>query len=99
MAARRSAHPAKLANSHIIERGSDAEEDTTESRRRTSLTGTSGLTLATSVRIRGAISDGSAEVRTNRAIDLGIWRFKPAACGYGMYRAPVISAGARPARV
>lgn len=59
MAPRRRAHPAKLAKSHIIERGSETEDDTTASMLRTSLTGTSGFTLATSVRIRAAIPDGS----------------------------------------
>ena len=76
MAARRRAQPAKPAKSHIIERGSVTEDDTTASRLRTSLTGTSGLTLATSARSRAAIADGSAEERTTRAIDRGIWRFE-----------------------
>jgi len=99
MAASRSAHPAKLAKSHIIERGSETEDDSTASRLRTSLTGTSGFTLATNVRSRAVSSDGSAEDRTKSAIALGIWRLRATPCGYGMYRAPVISAGARPDRV
>ena len=81
IAARRRAHPAKLAKSHIIERGSETEDATTDSMVSTSLTGTSGFTLATISRIPAATRDGSPDVRTNSDIATGICRFRATACG------------------
>src|SRR5258707_1222756 len=71
MAARRRAHPAKAAKSHIIERGSVTEDDTTASILRTSLMGTSGFTLASSVRSPAAISDGRGDPATVGGDDHG----------------------------
>jgi len=84
MAARRSAQAAKAAKSHIIERGPWTEDDSTAPRLRTALTATSGLTLATTARIRRAIPDGSSDDFTRSAIARGISRSSATACGYGM---------------
>jgi hypothetical protein len=63
---------------------------------RTSLTDTSGLTLAPSRRSPSATSPDSADVRATSVIALGMRRSSATACGNGMYSAPVIRGGVRP---
>jgi hypothetical protein len=94
MAARSRAQPAKAAKSHIIDRGSETDDETTAPMLRTSLTDTSGLTLATSRRRPSAPSPDSADVRATSVIALGMRRSSTTACGKGTYRAPVITGGA-----
>ena len=100
MAASRRAHPAKLAKSHIIERGSATEDDTTAFQAAHVAHGHVGVDARDQRAHPGReLATGPRTDRTKSAIDLGIWRSSATACGYGMYRAPVISAGARPDRV
>jgi len=69
--------PAKLTNSHIMDRDCAVEAVTTASMVRISPAGTSGFTPATSPEISPATRTGSAAVRNSRFIVDGIWRLRP----------------------
>ena len=82
MAARRRAQPAKPAKSHIIERGSATEDDTTASMAAHLAHRDVGVHARDQRAHPGRdLGRRPRTERTNSAIAVGIWRFSATACG------------------